>query len=281
MSLKTIPKRRLGKDGPFVSAIGLGAMGMGAFYGHSDDKSSFDTLTHAANRGVTFWDTSDVYGTSQNLIGQWFTTTGRRKEIFLATKFGAWDPESSNFTPNSKPSYILRAFQRSLAALKTDYIDLYYQHRVDPSVPIEVVIETLKPLVENGQIKWIGLSECSIDTLKRATAVPGVGHKVIATQMEFSPFELHLEKTGFVDASIETGTAVVAYSPLARGLVTGRFKSPADFPENDFRRNMPRFSEDNFPKNLAIVDKLQKFAEKYNATTGQIAFAWILAEHPN
>ncbi|KAG6856539.1 hypothetical protein H0H87_003358 [Tephrocybe sp. NHM501043] len=281
MSSKAIPTRRLGKDGPLVSAIGLGAMGMGAFYGKSNDKECYDALTYAADRGMTFWDTSDVYGTSEDLIGQWFTATGRRSEIFLATKFGAWDPESGNITPNSKPSYILKAFQRSLAKLKTDYVDLYYHHRVDPDVPIEVVLEVLRPFVEKGQIKWIGLSECSIDVLKRAKAVKGIGEKVIAAQMEFSPFELYLEKSGFVDTAKELGVSVVAYAPLGRGLVTGRFKSPADFPEDDFRRHMPRFSEENFPKNFKIVESLQKFATKYNATTGQITLAWILAEHPN
>ncbi|KAG6908320.1 hypothetical protein DXG01_005296 [Tephrocybe rancida] len=281
MPPQTIPTRRLGKNGPTVSAIGLGAMGMGAFYGRSDDKESIETLTYAANRGMTFWDTSDVYGHSENLIGQWFTETGRRSDIFLATKFGARDTESSVFKPNSKPSYILKAVQRSLAALKTDYIDLYYQHRVDPDVPIEVVLEALRPFVEKGQIKWIGLSECSIAVLKRARAVKGVGEKVIAAQMEFSPFELYLEKTGFVDAINEAGMALVAYSPLARGMVTGRFKSPADFPDDDFRKDMPRFSEENFPRNLKVVDELQKFADKYHATTGQITLAWILAEHPN
>ncbi|KAG6853210.1 hypothetical protein C0991_006113 [Blastosporella zonata] len=281
MSVKAIPTRRLGKDGPSVSAIGLGAMGMGAFYGKSDDQESLDALTYAANRGMTFWDTSNIYGTSEDLIGQWFSTTGRRSEIFLATKFGAWQPGSNVWSPNSKPSHIVRAFENSLAKLKTDYVDLYYQHRVDPDVPIEIVLETLRPFVEKGQIKWIGLSECSIATLKRAKAVPGVGDKVIAAQMEFSPFELYLEKTGFVDASKETGISVVAYSPLARGLATGRFKSPADFSADDYRKNMPRFSEENFPKNIKIVDELQKFADKYNATTGQITLAWILAEHPN
>ncbi|KAG6902933.1 hypothetical protein C0995_009325 [Termitomyces sp. Mi166 len=271
MAVKPYPTRQLGKNGPAVSAIGLGAMGMGAFYGKSDDKQSLDTLTYAADRGVTFWDTSDAYGHSQDLIGQWFTTTGRRSEIFLATKFGARDPESGSFQPNSKPSYIVKALKRSLEKLKTDYIDLYYQHRVDPDVPIEIVLETLRPFVEKGQVKWIGLSECSIATLKRAKAVPGIGEKVVAAQMEFSPFELYLEKTGFVDAANEVGIAVVAYSPLARGMVTGRFegptsrnrfKSPADFSEDDFRRNMPRFSEENFPKNLKIVDELKKFADK-------------------
>ncbi|KAG6855263.1 hypothetical protein H0H87_005900 [Tephrocybe sp. NHM501043] len=253
MSLKSIPTRRLGKNGPIVSAIGLGAMG-------------------------------------ENLIGKWFTATGRRSEIFLATKFGARDPETTNIIPNSKPSYIAKAFKRSLENLKTDYVDLYYQHRVDTEVPIEIVLEALRPFVEQGKIKWIGLSECSIDVMKRAKAVKGLGEKVIAAQLEYSPFELYLEKTGFVDAAKEAGVSVVAFSPLARGLVTGRhvvyffhtsFKSPADFSDDDLRKHLPRFSEENFPKNLDIVDELQKIATKYNATTGQITLAWILAEHPN
>ncbi|KAG6902931.1 hypothetical protein C0995_009323 [Termitomyces sp. Mi166 len=282
MSPKAIPIRQLGRNGPTVSAIGLGAMGMGAFYGQSDDKESLDTLTYAADRGVIFWDTSDIYGHSEDLIGQWFTTTGRRSEIFLATKFGARELGSEDVKPISKPSYITKAVNRSLNKLKTNYIDLYYQHRVDRDVPIEVVLETLKPFVEKGQIRWIGLSECNIDTLKRARAVPGIGEKVIAAQMEFSPFELYLEKTGFVDAIDEAGMAVVAYSPLGRGLVTGRHViSPADFPDDDFRKHLPRFSKENFPKNLKIIDELQKIADKYNATTSQITIAWILAEHPN
>ncbi|KAG6856538.1 hypothetical protein H0H87_003357, partial [Tephrocybe sp. NHM501043] len=261
-----------------MSWIGMGA----SMYGSSDDKLSFETLTHAANRGMTFWDTADIYGRSEDLIGKWFTETGRRSEIFLATKFGAWDVNNPQVRKaNSKPSYIRGQIQRSLARLQTDYIDLYYQHRVDPEVPIEVVIEIIRPFVESGQIKWIGLSEPSIATLKRARAVPGVGEKVIAAQMEFSPFELYVEKTGFSDAINEAGMAVVAYSPLARGLATGRFKSAADFDEGDVRKTLPRFSEENFPKNLKIVDELQQFAIKYKATVGQIILAWILAEHPN
>ncbi|KAG6844294.1 hypothetical protein H0H87_008075 [Tephrocybe sp. NHM501043] len=299
MSLKAIPTRRLGKDGPIVSAIGLGTMGMGAFYGKTDDKESMDALTYAADRGMTFWDTAYIYGTCENLIGKWFTATGRRSEIFLATKFGAQEQGPTNFIPNSKPSYIKKALMRSLENLKTDYIDLYYQHIVDPEVPIEIVLEALRPFVEEGKIKWIGLSECSIDVLKRAKAVKGVGEKVIAAQMEYSPFELYLEKTGFVAAARETGISVVPYAPLGRGLVTGRhayflhsvvivyqpllsrFKSPADFPDDDYRKSLPRFSEENFPKNLEIVNKLQNFATKYNATTSQITLAWILAEHPD
>ncbi|GLB39270.1 putative aldo keto reductase [Lyophyllum shimeji] len=283
MTSKSFPTRNLGKNGPSVSVIGLGAMGMGAFYGSSDEKQSLDTLTYAADRGVTFWDTADIYGTSEKIIGKWFAQTGRRSEIFLATKFGSMDLREGGdrSKPNSKPEYIHRQIQNSLKDLQTDHIDLYYQHRVDPEVPIEIVLETLRPFVENGTIRWIGLSEPSIATLKRAKAVKGVGDKVIAAQMEFSPFELSVEKTGFADAINEAGMAVVAYSPLGRGMVTGRFRSPKDFEPGDFRTYAPRFSEENFPKNLKVVDELQKIGEKYSATTSQITLAWILAEHPN
>ncbi|KAF5376106.1 hypothetical protein D9615_007745 [Tricholomella constricta] len=283
MSPKALPTRKLGKNGPTVSAIALGAMGMGDLYDQSDDDESFATLTYAADRGMTFWDTADIYGTSEVLLGKWFSQTGRRSEIFLATKFGARNlEEGTEFSkPNSKPSYIRNQFHKSLAKLHTEYIDLYYQHRVDPEVPIEIVLETLRPFVESGQLRWIGLSEPSIATLKRARAVKGIGEKVIAAQMEFSPFELYVEKAGFIDAINEAGIGIVACSPLARGLVTGRFRSPDDFEETDFRRLAPRFSVENFPKNLRVVDELQRIGRKHDATTSQITLAWIIAEHPN
>jgi diketogulonate reductase-like aldo/keto reductase len=158
------------------------------------------------------------------LLGKWFVETGRRSEIFLATKFGYHNVSGIGDVNkhNSKPSYVRSRFLDALKSLKTDYIDLFYQHRVDPEVPIELVVEALKPFIESGQLKWIGLSEPSIETLRRARSVPGVGEKVIAAQMEFSPFELYVETTGFADVIKEYGMAMVAYSPLARGLVTGR-----------------------------------------------------------
>ena len=196
---------------------------------------------------MTFWDCADIYGTStlrplscarlcliivlrntilaEVTLGKWFAETGRRGEIFLATKFGSRDPEgkyNGGSRPVSAPSYITHALARSLQRLGTDYIDLYYQHRVDPDVPIELVLETLRPYVEKGTIRWLGLSECSAATLHRARAVPGVGEKVIAAQMEFSPFSLQIEKDGFAKVAKELGVAVVAYSPLGRGLVSGR-----------------------------------------------------------
>ncbi|KAI5116235.1 hypothetical protein M0805_003297 [Coniferiporia weirii] len=280
--MNKIPTRQLGRNGPRVSAIGFGTMGIGAWYGKTDESAAFEALTYAADRGMTFWDTADIYGTSEQAIGQWFAKTGRRTDIFLATKFGAYDPDKEfDIGSTSSPSYIKRAIARSLAQLGTTYIDLYYQHRVDPSVPIEIVLETLREFVENGTIRWLGLSECSTATLVRARAVPGIGERVIACQMELSPFELEVEKNGFLRAAEDAGVAVVAYSPLGRGMVSGVFRSRADFDENDLRLIFPRFSEENFPKNLELADKIKLVADKYNTTASQVALAWILAEHEN
>jgi len=281
MSASKYPTRRLGANGPEVSAIGLGTMGIGAFYGKTDDEAAYKALTFAADHGVTFWDCADIYGTTELTLAKWFKDTGRRSEIFLATKFGGYDPEGKfgGGKPISTPSYIKYALDRSLKRLGTDYIDLYYQHRVDPDVPIEIVLETLREPLRNGQIKWIGLSECSLNTLKRAKAVPDVGEKVIAAQMEFSPYSLDVEKSGFVQAAKDLGVSVVAYSPLGRGMVSGRYRSRADFGEGDIRLRLPRFSEENFPKNLVLTDQIKAIADKYKATPSQVTLAWILAEY--
>ncbi|KAJ7026688.1 NADP-dependent oxidoreductase domain-containing protein [Mycena alexandri] len=275
------PTKQLGQNGPWVSAIGLGAGGIsGAFYGKADRTEIFKMLSYAADRGVSFWDTADYYGDSEEIIGEWFAKTGRRSDIFLASKFGAADLREG---PNkgktcSEPSYIKQALQRSLKLLQTDHIDLYYQHRVDPAVPIEIVLETLRPFVESGQVKWLGLSECSASTLRRAKAVPGVGEKVVAVQMEYSPFELSIETTGLLEAAKELGVGIVAYSPLGRGLITGRYQSPDDLDDDDVRRLLPRFSRENFPKNLALADHFKTMSEKYQASTSQIVLAWIVAQ---
>ncbi|PCH34484.1 Aldo/keto reductase [Wolfiporia cocos MD-104 SS10] len=277
------PTRQIGANGPYVSALGFGAMGMGAWYGKTDEVEAYKTLTYAADRGVTFWDTADVYGTSEEMIGKWFTETGRREEIFLATKFGSMDMSGPTivWTPKSTPSYIRTQLERSFKALQTDYIDLYYQHRVDPNVPIEVVLETLRPYMESGKIRYLGLSECSIEVLRRAKAVPGVGEKVVVCQMEYSPFTLEIETSGFVAAARELGVAIVAYSPLGRGLITGRYKSRKDFDADDVRLLMPRFSDENLPKNVALARTFADVAQKYDATPSQAALAWILAVHPD
>jgi len=283
MSIKKIPTRQLGANGPVVSTIGLGTMGIGALYGTTDFEAVNDALNYAADRGMTFWDCADMYGKSEAVLGDWFTKTGRRSEIFLATKFGSRDPDGDFHDPkngpNSKPSYIHKAIKRSLTNLKTDHIDLFYQHRVDPNVPIEVVMETLRPYVEKGTIRYIGLSECSASTLQRAKAVKGVGEKLIVVQMEFSPFSLHIEQNGFVDAARELGVGIVAYSPLGRGMASGQYRSRADFDKDDFRLMLPRFSEENFPKNLQLADKIKEIADAVGATGSQVTLAWILAEH--
>ncbi|KIJ49939.1 hypothetical protein M422DRAFT_160355 [Sphaerobolus stellatus SS14] len=281
-SKTSYPTRQLGKNGPFVSAIGLGTMGIGAFYGSTDKDESFKMLTFAADRGVTFWDTANVYGDSEETIGKWFATTGRRSEIFLASKFGAWNPEAAPSTgPCSKPSHIRKALETSLKKLQTTTIDLYYQHRVDPNVPIEIVIEQLGQFIEEDKIRYIGLSECSEETLRRAKKVPIYGDKVVAVQMEFGPFTLDVEKGNFLNTVNELGVALVAYSPLNRGLVTGRFRSRADFDPTDWRLTQPRFSEENFPKNLPLIEKFQTVASQTGFTPAQVCLAWILAEHPN
>ncbi|KAJ7619322.1 Aldo/keto reductase [Roridomyces roridus] len=280
------PTRQLGRTGPAVSALGFGTMGIGAFYGQTDKDEAFRTLSRAADLGITMWDTADIYGNTEEVLGEWFTQTNRRSEIFLATKFGALDLRENSPTFGkacSDPAYIVHALNRSLARLCTDYVDLYYQHRVDPQVPIEIVLETLRPYVEEGKIRWLGLSECSVETLRRAKAVPGVGERVVAVQMEYSLFDLEIEGPGGVlETARELGVAVVAYSPLGRGLLTGKYRSREDFDEGDYRRTLPRFSEENFAKNLALVDHLQKIAEAHDgATSAQVTLAWILAEHPD
>ncbi|KAI5835124.1 Aldo/keto reductase [Schizophyllum commune Tattone D] len=268
------PKRRLGANGPLVSAIGYGAMGFSSFYGSTTEKEAFETLTYCADRGLTFWDTAEFYGASEELIGKWFVATGRRSEIFLATKW------AGNFEQlDSRPSTFKRQIELAFKKLQTDRIDLFYQHRVDPQVPIELVMEVFRPYVEEGRIGWIGLSECSKEVLRRAKGVKGVGEKLICAQMEFSPFETEIEKDGFIDYARSLGVSIVAYSPLGRGMISGKYKSAEDFPEGDVRRFLPRFSPENFPKNLELVDKFHTVARKLNATPAQIALAWILAEH--
>ena len=245
---RSYPTRRLGKDGPAVSAIGYGTMGafdlfsvclfsvrfatgIGAWYGAPRTNSDAqELLTTALNRGQNLWDTSDCYGQAESALGSWFTANPqRRSEVFLCSKFGACNfakTLTDDFKPDSDPRYIKMALQRSLYMLQTDYIDLYYQHRVDPKVPVEVVMETLRDPLERGLIRWIGLSECSANTLRRAKAVPGVGEKIVAVQVEFSPFSLDIQKNGIAQTAKELGVSIVAYAPLGRGLFSGKWVSP-------------------------------------------------------
>ncbi|KAI9062185.1 Aldo/keto reductase [Trametes sanguinea] len=268
-----LPTRKIGTSN--VSAIGYGAMGIAAFYGKPmPDEERFKVLDAVYESGCTFWDTADRYLDSEELIGKWFKRTGKRDEIFLATKFGiVTDPDRA---VNGTPEYAVQALNASLKRLGTDHVDLWYLHRADPKVPIELTVRAMAEQVKAGKVKYIGLSEVSEKTLRRAHAV----HPISALQVEYSPFTLDIEdpKVGLLKAARELGIAIIAYSPLGRGLITGRYKGPEDFEEGDFRRQVPRYSKENFPNILKLADGLKKIGEKYNATAGQVALAWLLAQ---
>lgn len=292
------PQRKIGEDS--VSAEGLGCMGMSFSYtsfGGFDNEQSYQVLTKAADMGVTLWDTSDVsstavvgastpfidlqipqvYGphTNEQLIGKWFKETGRRQEIFLCSKFG-------NLRIDGKPAvrgdkeYVKQACNASLERLNTDVIDLYYVHRIDPQVPIEETVQAMVDLKKEGKIRYLGLSECSARTLRRAHAI----HPIAAAQMEFSPFALEIEseQTKFLETARELGVKIVAYSPLGRGFLTNTIKSRADFDEGDNRLNHPRFSDEHFGENLKLVQTLADIADKKGCTPGQLTIAWVMAQ---
>ena len=279
-----LPQRKIGNDQ--VAALGLGLMGMSGIYHINEtpeeaEKRHLQVLTHAADAGETFWDTSDVYGpfTNEELIGRWFKLTGRRNEIFLATKFGlSVDMQTYTIKINGDRDYIRQAIESSLKRLQTDHVDLYYQHRVDPKVRIEDTVAAMAELVKEGKTKYIGLSECSAETLRRAHKV----HPISAVQLEYSLFSLEIEREeiGLKKACDELGVAIVAYSPLGRGLLTGQIKSRSDL-ENDWRLTQPRFSEDNLAKNLELVDKVASIAKKKGCTSTQLALAWLLEQGQN
>ncbi|KZT18978.1 Aldo/keto reductase [Neolentinus lepideus HHB14362 ss-1] len=272
----SLPIRKIGKDA--VSAIGYGAMGIGSVaYGKADsDEDRLKFLDVLYESGCTNWDTANIYGDSEEIIGKWFAKTGKRKEIFLATKFGVVRPPQSGRLVNGEPEYVKQCIETSLKRLQTDHVDLYYLHRADPTVPIEVTVGAMADLVKAGKVKYLGLSEISSATLRRAHAV----HPITAIQMEYSPFTLDIEdeKIGLLKTARELGVTVVAYSPLGRGLLTGRYKSPDDFGEGDFRSSIPRYSKENFPNILKITDGLKAIGERHGATAGQVAIAWLLAQ---
>jgi len=266
----SLPTRKIGNSQ--VTAIGYGAMGISAFYGAVvPDEERLEFLDALYASGCTFWDTADLYGDSEELLGKWFKRSGKRDKIFLATKFGV-TPKGVNGTPE----YCREAFEKSLKRLGVASVELYYLHRADKTVPIEKTVEAMAEFVKAGKIKYLGLSECSADTLRRAHAV----HPISAFQVEYSPFTLDIEdeKIGLLKTCRELGITVIAYSPLGRGLLTGRYKSPDDFEEGDRRRVFPRFSKENFPKVLQLTDGLKKIGEKENATASQVALAWLLAQ---
>lgn len=274
------PQRKIGEDN--VSAMGLGCMGMTQSYtsfGGYNEEESLRVLTKAADMGMTFWDTSDIYGpeTNERLIGKWFKETGRRKEIFLATKFGNVYAEGKRGAGvRGDAAYVKEACAKSLERLGIDTIDLYYQHRVDVETSIEETVTAMAELKKEGKIRYLGLSECSATTLRRAHKI----HPIAAAQMEFSPFALEIEseQTQFLKTARELGVKIVAYSPLGRGFLTNTIKSRDDIDPSDSRASHPRFSVEHFAENLKLVGTLSAMAVKKGVTPGQLVLAWVLKQ---
>lgn len=267
-------KRRLGTGGPEVSAIGLGCMGMSEFYGSGDEQESIATINHALDQGVCFLDTADMYGSGRNeeLVGR--AIRNRRDDVFLATKFGnVRGPNGEFMGVRGDPEYVAQACDASLQRLGVDVIDLYYQHRVDVNVPIEETVGAMVQLVDEGKVRFLGLSEAAPDTIRRAHAV----HPITAVQTELSLWSRDAE-AGVLPTVRELGIGYVAYSPLGRGFLTGQITSPEDFPEDDFRRFHPRFTGENFHRNIALVQEVEAMAREKGCTTAQLALAWVLAQ---
>ncbi|HEY2142401.1 MAG TPA: aldo/keto reductase [Solirubrobacteraceae bacterium] len=270
-------KRTLGRDGPEVSEIGLGCMGMSAFYGATDEPEAIRTIHRALELGCNFLDTSDMYGphTNERLVGS--AIEGRRDEVFLATKFGIkLEPGGAGGTPrrsvDGSPAYVREACEGSLGRLGVEHIDLYYQHRVDPNTPIEETVGAMAELVVAGKVRHLGLSEASPATIRRAHAV----HPITAVQTEYSLWTRDVEAE-ILPTLEELGIALVAYSPLGRGFLSGRFSSPEELDRGDFRRYGPRFTGENLRENLKLAERVKELAAEKEVTPGQLALAWVLS----
>jgi aryl-alcohol dehydrogenase-like predicted oxidoreductase len=270
-------QRELGTSGLRVSAIGLRCMGMTWAYGATDEQESIATLHRAIELGVTFLDTAETYGpyTNEQLLGR--ALAGRRDDVVLATKFGVRREQGAD--PNQRvvdgsPENVRRSIEGSLTRLGTDHVDLYYQHRVDPNVPIEETVGALSELVSEGKVRYLGLSEAAPDTIRRAHAV----HPIAAVQTEYSLFTRDVEVNGVLPTLRELGIGLVAYSPLGRGYLSGRFRSVDELDPDDWRRTQPRFQGDAAERNLALASSVTELAAEHDVTPAQLALAWVLAQ---
>jgi aryl-alcohol dehydrogenase-like predicted oxidoreductase len=266
---------KLGTNGPDVGRLGLGCMGMSASYGPGDDVESVATIHRALDLGITLLDTANMYaaGVNEQLVGK--AIAGRRDEVVLASKFGiVVDPATLKVVRlDSSPAYVHSAVDASLKRLGVDHLDLYYQHRADPAVPIEETVGAMAELVAAGKVKHLGLSEASTDTIRRAHAV----HPIAAVQTEWSLFTRDIERE-ILAVCRELGIGIVPYSPLGRGMLTGKIAGQEDLADDDFRKTLPRFDADNLDANLALVDQVRTVAARHDATPGQVALAWLLAQ---
>lgn len=272
MAEATIPTRAVGRQGLTVSALGLGCMGMSQSYGPGDERESIATIHRAVDLGMFFLDTANVYGEGENerLVGR--ALADRRDKVTLATKFGILRDDGSRGV-NGRPDYVKASCEASLSRLGIDYIDLYYQHRVDPEVPIEESVGAMAELVQAGKVRYLGLSEASVDSLERAASI----HPISALQSEWSLWSRDLEMD-VLPVARRLGIGIVPYAPLGRGFLTGQITAPEDFTPDDFRRTNPRFQGANFERNLELVAQVRLLAEAKGVTAAQLALAWLLAQ---